>query len=355
VLVLHSGYGASPLVDADALVFLGASADGGDGDVLIVSVGLREPHGLGRARFGRFILATGAVHPTHIDGVSALGRTRGGSTLELFAGMPVVPELGPRDFDWLAGGRIGQELWDERLGLGASYVQRRDAGQLDDEEVGADLHAAPLPWLDLLLLGSFDLLAEGLSEARFSAQGHDGPSRLELYGSQRVASRLLPATSLFSVVGDAPSSELGTDGTWNAFPRLDLGATLALLALDGTLGSRAGARVTLRLTDEPGSLGGDIALALDRRELDGDGLTGVSIRTQWPMGRRIFAHATVELVAPDAPGDDGSLWPWARVGARYALATDWTLAAALGGRASPVYRHEVEGLVRVSYAAGWVP
>src|SRR6185503_4195430 len=74
VLVLRGGHGNSELVDADALVFFGANADGSDADVLTVTVGVREPHGLGRMRAGRFVLATGAVRPVHLDGVSALGR-----------------------------------------------------------------------------------------------------------------------------------------------------------------------------------------------------------------------------------------------------------------------------------------
>src|SRR5689334_776583 len=103
LLVLQGGYGNSSWVDADALVFMGATEDGREGDVLIVSVRLREPHGLGEARVGRFILSTGAVRPVQIDGVRTLARAPTGSTLELFGGLPVVPELGPRSFDWLAG------------------------------------------------------------------------------------------------------------------------------------------------------------------------------------------------------------------------------------------------------------
>ena len=33
-------------------------------------------------------------------------------------------------FDWLAGGRVGQQTLDNRLTLGVSYLQRRDAGEL---------------------------------------------------------------------------------------------------------------------------------------------------------------------------------------------------------------------------------
>lgn len=351
VLVLRGGHGNSELVDADALVFLGARADGSDADVLTVTVGVREPHGLGRVRLGRFVLATGAVRPVHLDGVSALARAPSGTTLEAFGGLPVVPELGERDFDWLAGARLGQWGWNERLGAGVSYVQRRDAGQLDDEEVGADLHAAPLPWLDVSLLGAWDLVHEGPSELRLSTAAHDERTTLQLFAVQRVAARLLPATSLFSVVSDAPSSELGADAFWNAFPRLDVGATLALEALDHALGYRGAARATLRFGDEPGAVSGDVSFEATRRRLAGEGWTGGVVRTRWPLGPRLHTHLSVELVRPDQAGDGGALWPWARAGAGYALSEAWSLAAAIGAKASPEQLHEVEALVRVSYAA----
>jgi hypothetical protein len=351
VLVLHGGHGNAELVDADALVFMGASSDGSDADVLTVTVGVREPHGLGRVRVGRFVLSTGAVRPVHLDGVLALGRTPGGTTLEAFGGLPVAPELGERDFDWLAGARLAHWAWGERLGAGVSYVQRRDAGQLDDEELGADLHASPLPWLDLTLLGAWDLVHQGPSEARVSAAVHDERTLLQLFALQRVPARLLPGTSLFSVVSDAPRSELGGDMWWNAFPRLDLGATLAVEALDDALGYRSGARAALRFSDEPGAVGGDVSVEATRRRLAGQGWTGGVVRTRWPLGPRLSTHLSVELVAPDAPAGRGALWPWARAGARYAVSDAWSLAAAVGAKASPEHVHEVEALVRVSYAA----
>src|SRR5690242_1645600 len=52
LLILHSGYRNSPYADADAVVFLGADQSGREGDVLSVSLGLREPHGYAQARLG---------------------------------------------------------------------------------------------------------------------------------------------------------------------------------------------------------------------------------------------------------------------------------------------------------------
>lgn len=348
LLVLHSGYRNSPFIDADALVWLGADQDGSEGDVLVVSVHLREPHGYHEARLGRFVLSTGAVRPVHIDGISMLARAKAGSTLELFAGLPVVPELAARDFDWLAGGRAGQWLFEQRLGAGVSYIQSRDAGQLADEEVGADLTAVPARWLTLHALGAWDLVYQGLTEARVTASAQRERDRLELFAARLVAARMLPATSLFSVIGATPSSEAGGTLLWNAFPRLDLGSTLALEALDDQLGYRAVLRTTLRFSDEQA---GQLDVEGTRRELGDEGWTGVLLTTEWPVTRALRAHGSFELVAADDPGDRGAFWPWARVGASYRFGPHWLVAGAVGAKATPEIERELHALLRVSYNA----
>ena len=346
LLVLHSGYRNSSWIDADALVWTGAAADGSDADVLVVSVRLRDPNGLGEARFGRFIMSTGAIRPVQIDGVSTLCRMPSGTQLELFGGMPVVPELGPRAFDWLGGARLGQWLLGQRLGAGVSYLHRRDAGALADEELGADLSASPLPWASVNAIAAFDLVYDGLSEARISALAHGERDRLELFAARREAARLLPATSLFSVIGGAPSSELGTNASWNAYPRLDLGGTLALEALDDELGYRAALRGTLRFSDEATS---ELRVEASRRELRDDGWSGVLVGGEWPFARALRVHASVELVAADHPGPRGALWPWTRAGFGYQIGAHWLFSGALGLRASPELSHELQAFVRLGY------
>ena len=97
-----------------------------------------EPHGYGEVRAGRFVLATGAILPVQLDGAEAIGRLPSGSTVETFGGVPVVPRFGPRAYDWLAGGRVAQSI-ASRATVGVSYVQRREDGEIADEELGADL------------------------------------------------------------------------------------------------------------------------------------------------------------------------------------------------------------------------
>lgn len=346
LLVLRSGYRNSPYVDVDALVFLGASTDEWRGDVLSVSVSLREPHGFGQARVGRFVLGGGAVGPVQVDGIELVARAFPGSNLALFAGLPVVPEFGARSFDWLGGGRLGQTLWNERLGFGVSYVQRRDAGELDAEELGGDASLRALPWLSLHAIGSWSLLAHGFSELRSAALVLADPWQIELFATQRIAARLLPATSLFSVISDTASTVAGGDVNWRAFPRLSFGSTLALEGLGEALGYRTTLRSTLRLADEgPGQVG----IEAIRRQRGEEAYTGGALRVVVPIGLAFQTHASAELVAADHSAGRGSLWPWLRFGASWAVHPAWRLAAAVGVQSSPLYARDLYALVRASY------
>src|SRR5580704_6304215 len=110
-------------VSAEGLVWAGTTPL--TGDVLVLAVRLREPHGYAEVRVGRFVLATGAVHPVQIDGAHVVARAPWGSTLETFGGMPVVPRFGSRTYDWLAGGRVAETVAGAAT-MGISYVQRRE-------------------------------------------------------------------------------------------------------------------------------------------------------------------------------------------------------------------------------------
>ena len=345
LLILRSGYQNSPLIDADTLVFVGANERNPYGDVLTVSVGVREPHGWGSARLGRFLLSTGAVRPVHMDGVTLHARTPFDTHLELFGGAPVVRELGARAFDWLAGGRLSQRVLEERVGVGVSYLQRRDAGELAQHEVGADLSLRPVHWLAVSALASWDMLSAGLAEGRINAVAYASRGQVELHASRRVASRLLPATSLFSVISRAPSSELGASARYRLFPRLALIPFGALEGLDSHWGYRATLRTVLNLT---AAEGGRLSLEASRRKLAREGYSAGLVQLELPSVASVVAHASFELVASDHPDGRGAVWPWARVGASYPLASAWLLSGALGWRASPEYKSDLYALVRLS-------
>src|SRR5262249_39091426 len=103
----------------------------------------------------------------------------------------------------------------------------------------------------------------GIVEGLASAAVRAGDWRVELFGSHRLPSRLLPATSLFSVLGDFPSLAVGGTVRWNLAPRLDALATLAGQSVGYELGGYATASGTLRLDDR-----GDGSVAIEVRHQD---------------------------------------------------------------------------------------
>jgi hypothetical protein len=153
-------------------------------------------------------------------------------------------------------------------------------------------------------------------------------------------------------VSDTATSDLGADVTWYAFPRLDLGGTLALESAAQDLGYRAAARARLRFDDEGR---GDLLGEADRRELDGTAWTALRVASTVPLTRTLRGYASVELVRQDDAGEDGSLWPWARVGASWAFGPHARLAAAYEAKASPEYRFAWNTLLRVSFAEQVLP
>jgi hypothetical protein len=332
-----------PWLDAEALVWAGAKPSW-TGDVLVLMMRLHAPHGHGELRLGRFVLATGAVHPVQIDGAHAIGRCPGGCTLEAFGGVPVVPRFGQRDYDWMAGGRVAQTIASVAT-LGVSYVQRREDGEIANAEVGADFAAAPARWLDLAAFESYDLVDPGIAEARASAAARLGDWRLELFASQLSPGRLLPATSLFSVLGDLPSQTAGGTLRWRAAPRLDLLASGAGQDVAAGFGWNGWLRGTLRLDDR-----GDGSLGLELRRVDVPGAqwTGVRAIGGLPLGRGFRHSFELEIVAPDHPDGEGIAWPWGLWALSWRSRLGWEVAAAVEASSSPIHRYETNALMRLS-------
>ncbi len=339
-------------VDVEGLVWAGArpyaNADA-TADILVLSMRLREPHGFGDLRAGRFVVATGAIRPVQIDGISAIARAPMGASVEAFGGAPVVPSFGPRAYDWIAGARFSQKI-ASRLTLGASYVERRTHGEIADDEFGADLAAAPVPWLDLAARSAYDLTNPGIADALASAAARSTDWRLELFGSHRSPSRLLPATSLFSVLGDFPSDMVGSTVRWQAAPRLDLTATGAGQSVGAELGGNAWLRALLRLNER-----GDRSVGMEVRRQDVSsarwtGFRGISTQ---PLGRGFRVSSEIEIAFADAPRGRGVAWPWALTALGWrSSSTGWEVAGALEASSTPVHRYEANALLRVSHTLG---
>ena len=345
MLVMQGEDQARPWLSAEALAWLGTGADR-TGDVLTLVVRARDVDGRGEARAGRFLVATGAVRPLHLDGASALARCPWGTSLEAFGGVPVVSRFGERDYDWAVGGRLAQRVAD-RATLGFAYLQRRDRGRLSDEEVGGDLAVIPIRGVELATRAAYDLASPGLTDALASVGFRTSDLRVELFGTRRSPSRLLPATSLFSVLGDIPSTRAGSTIRWLAAPRLDLLATAATQIIDDRVGGDATLRATLR-TNEEGTA--SLGLELRRQAVEGAQWSGIRAIGTAPLLPRLAAAAEVEVARADNPGARGDIWPWALVALTWRATSSWSLAAATEAAATATTRAELTALVRASYA-----
>jgi hypothetical protein len=293
---------------------------------------------------GRFLVATGAIRPVHLDGIDATARAPWGTSVQAFAGVPVLPRFEGRAFDWLVGTRVAQTYREQGV-LGLSYVHRRDAGRLADEEIGVDLAAVPLERLDMAARLAYDLVYPGISDAHLSAAVRRRGWRVELYGRQRSPSRMLPATSLFSALGDVPSRELGAVALWRAAPRLDVSGSLAGSAVDGQVREDLSLRATLRLDDRGA---GAVAVETRRRGGQGAAWTGLRMAGRYPITRTLGTSAELELVIPDDSHGRGAAWPWALWAVTWQPREHWEGAIAIEAGASPEHAFSLSGLARIA-------
>lgn len=346
LLVLQGEDKMRPWVDTEALVWAGNGSN--TADALVMLVRLHDPHNWGEIRLGRQILTAGAIRPIHLDGADARGRLPSGTSLEVFGGVPVEPQLAYGAYDWVAGGRIAQSMGRD-TSAGISYLQRRGTGRLAYEEAGFDFASAPAPWYDLAAHGAYDLIDPGLTEANVSLGGRFGKLRPDLYATHRSPSRLLPATSLFSALGDTPSEILGAAVPWRMFPRLDVMPMAAARIVSKDVGLDATLRTTLRL-DDMGA--GAATLELRRQDSGPDTWTGVRTALRLPVTKRWRWSTELELVAPDSPRGRGKIWPWGLVALRWLPAESWEIAGAVEAASTPRSAHEVNALVRLTRTWG---
>ena len=344
LLVLQGQDQLRPWMDVEGLVWAGAKRDF-TGDVMVLAMHLREPHGYGELRVGRFVVATGAMFPVQLDGLEAIGRTRFGSSIEVFGGAPVVPRFGARAFDWLAGVRVAQHVMSKAT-IGVSYVQRREYGDISNEEIGADLALSPRAF-DLAAKAAYDVTNPGIAEARASIAKRIDDVRLELFTSTQSPGRLLPATSLFSVLGDFPSQMVGGTTRWYAAPRLDVLASGAGQLVGGELGMNAWVRATLKLDDT-----GLASVGVEVRRVDvvSARWTGFRVVGAQPLGRGFRASTELEVAVPDEPDGRGVIWPWGLVALSWRSKEGWEIAGAVEAASTPESTYEANALARLSKA-----
>ena len=342
VVVLQGEDKTRPWLSAEGLVWAGARPDA-TADVLVLAVRARAPQGRGELRLGRFVLATGALFPVQIDGAHGILRAPTGSSVEVFGGAPVVPRFGARAYDWLAGGRISQRV--ASLGaVGLSYVQRREFGEIANQELGADGAFAPTPGFDLGARGAYDLTSPGVADARLTSVFRMGDWRFEAFAAEQSPGRLLPATSLFSVLGDFPSASVGTTVKWAAAPRLDLFAGGAGQSIGAGVGGNGWLRSTLRL-DARGE--GSLGLEVRRVDVGSARWTGIRGVAAKPLGRGFRFSTEIEVVIPDVADGRGIAWPWGLMALGW-RSRGWEIATAVEAASTPTYRFETNALARIA-------
>lgn len=350
-LVMLQGEDRSrPWIDAEAVAWLGAgivTTPGVTGDALVLTIRLRDPKGRGEIRAGRFVYSAGAIRPLHIDGARALGRVAAtGTSVEVFGGTPVVPRFGDRPFDLAVGGRVAQTAFDA-LTIGAAYLVRRRDGAVLDREVGPDLAIAPTPWLDVAARAAFDLVHRGPTDALASVAVRSGDLRVEGFATHRSPARLLPATSLFSVLGNVPSTTSGGTLRYRAAPRLDLIGTAAAVGQGDELGGYATGRALLALDD---AWAGTLGLEVRRQSFGATQWSGVRVLARVPLTTKLAATTEVELVRPDRPPGASPVWPWALLALSYRLPSGWDGAVAVETLRTRDDRTEVHALGRVAWS-----
>lgn len=345
IIALGGDAAPSSWASAEALIWGGVGNDP-EANALVAAIRLRHPEGWADLSAGRMIVAGGALRPIHLDGGKAVLRAPFGTSLEAFGGVPVGPELTGRGGDWSAGGRISQNILGYAV-VGLSMFQQNDGGDLAHREVGVDLALTPVEWLDLSARGAYDLLDGGLAEILVGGGVRFGIVRAEVFGSRREPSRLLPATSVFSVLGDIPSTRGGARLVVRVAPRLDVSVQGGVREVDG-LGEEVAARATLRLDD----LGaGMVALELRRDGTPSAGWYGVRAVARVPFLGVLVAATELELVVPD-DRVRGRIWPWGILSLAWQPARGWEVGAAIEGSATPALEAAIDGLFKASYRWG---
>ena len=335
-----------PWLDVETSVWMGASRDPSVvGDVLTLSANMRDAQSGSQLRLGRMLVAAGAIRPLHLDGVRGVARGFGGTSAEAFAGAPVVRRFDYKTFDFAAGGRLAQSFSDVAV-VGGSYLQRRTSGQTSDEEVGLDAAFSPRRYLTAAIRWAFDLNSRGTSEALASLSTQSRDAKAEVFLTHRSPGRMLPSTSLFSVLGDIPATALGASGRLRMFPRLELSASANGQFQGETVGGQGYARVTLALDDVFDNV---VAGELRRVDFGASQWTGFRVLASKSISRLFRLATELEVVVPDRPRERGAVWPWGLVALALKPSPRWDLALGTEASSGPQYRGELNVLLRGTY------
>lgn len=347
LLMLQGSDEVRPWMDAEMVSWLGVTdSPSPTGDVLTLSVRLRHAGSGSELRVGRQLVSTGAIRPLHLDGMRGVARSPWGTAVEAFAGSHVVRGFDYPELTWSAGGRISQAVRDQ-LVIGGSFMETRTRAESARSEAGADLAFTPAAWFTAAARSAFDLVRYGVADALVSASVQRRDSRLELFLTHRSPGRLLPATSLFSVLGDFAATSVGSTARHRLFPRLDLIATGSVQRQESVQGGQGLVRAVLALDDD---WAGSVGVELRRVHFGDSRWSGARGTVAMPIARGIRVATELELVVPDQPNGRGSVWPWALLALGYRSPRGWDVSAGVEASSGRTYLAEVNGLARFSYA-----
>jgi hypothetical protein len=345
LLVIDTEASASATVDAEAMVWMAADPVPGQrhGDVLVMVLRGRTEDGRAAGRVGRFVATLGALRPVHVDGGAGRVRLPHQVDVEAYAGVPVVPAgAGDRAWDWIAGGRVARRLGDYGS-VGLAILEQRDAGRLYNREVGVDAGAAIGKHHDVASRVAYDLVEPGIVDAYLTVARRKHKLRSEAYVGHRSASRLLPATSLFTVLGDTPSQRAGMLVQGKVAPRLEVTGDLGVRRIGDELAPILVLRGRLALDDR-----GKSALTgeLRRDGVGADAWTGARGAARIALPHRLIASTELELVVPDTNRGRGRVWPWVLAALGWQR-DPWHAAVAFEASASAEFRHRVDVLFQL--------
>jgi hypothetical protein len=343
LLVLGGDAKPTDLTSAEALVWTGGGMVPGEqhvGDVLVIALRARTADNRAAMTVGRFVATLGATRPVQVDGAAGRVRLPHRFDAEAYAGIPVLAGVTTsRTWDWIAGARVSRRLGDYGSG-GIALLEERDDGRLAAEEVAGDVGMALGKRDDVAARAAYDLANPGFAEVMLTTSHRTAELRAEIYAGYRAASHLLPATSLFTVLGDTPSEHAGVLVTWHAAPRLDVVGDAGARYVDASVAPAIALRGLLRLDDRGRS---QVSGELRRDGPRDDAWSGARTSVRIALPHQLTASSELELVVPDDPRGRGAAWPWA-LGALGWDHGPWHGAAAVEASASPEYRHRVDVL-----------
>jgi hypothetical protein len=260
--------------------------------------------------------------------------------------MSVEPNFDDRDDDWAFGGRIGQKIgkWGT---VGVAYMERYDRSFLADREIGGDLLLRPTDEITFTSRAAWDIISGGFSEALGSLMYRPTDDwRFELFGSHRAPQRILPATSLFSVLGGVASQIVSGRVFWRAAPRLDLTVEGGARQFEDTLGERVKVGAVLRLDPL-----GNSAISVEGTRFGGPnniGWTGARTTLRLFLSSNWLIGTELELVRPDRPSSRGEWWPWALGSVTWIPVRNLEVALAVEGSATAENEAALDGLLRIT-------